>query len=80
MLLTELLPVLESKKVNRTVDGATAYIYRGDLYGLLKKELSIPEEDITLTIQLNGYNSSSEYDGLNTALQIIPTEVLTPYK
>lgn len=80
MNIPELLPVLKTKKVSRSVDAAKAYRYRGDLYGLLKKELNIPEEDITITIQLNGYVSSSDYDGLVTTLDVIPTEVLTLYK
>lgn len=40
-----------------------ANMYRGDLYGLFKNELDMPEEYIYPHIRANGYDSSGSYDG-----------------
>jgi hypothetical protein len=63
----------------KSVSITTAYRYKGDFFGLLLKELNIPEEHIIPNMIINGYNSSSEYDGTKTDILVIPSDRLKPY-
>ena len=56
----------------REIGGAIAYKYRQDFSGLLNY-LDIPKELQYLHIIVNGYKSSTDYDGINTSIKIIDT-------
>ena len=63
----------------KSISVATANRFKGDFYGLLKRELNIPEEHIIPNMIVNGIDSSTDYDGINTDILIIPSDRLTPY-
>ena len=46
-----------------TVDPVNANRYKGNLFGLLKNVLDIPNSAIYINMVINGYKSSLEYNG-----------------
>lgn len=64
--------------VTKSIDVTLANSYKGDMEGLLMKGLSIPYEHVQHNITLNGFNSSSEYNG-ETDILIIDSGVITTY-
>jgi hypothetical protein len=65
--------------ITKSISVTTANRFKGDFYGLLKRELNIPEEHIIPNMIVNGIDSSTDYDGINTDILIIPSDRLTPY-
>jgi len=55
------------------VGGVVAYKYAQDFIGLLNY-LDIPKELQYLHIIVNGYKSSTDYDGINSSIKIIDTK------
>ena len=55
------------------VGGAVAYKYSQDFIGLLNY-LDIPKELHYLHIIVNGYKSSTDYNGINSSIKIIDTK------
>lgn len=55
--------LIKDNVVLKEVDPAIAGQYIGDLYGLLTNIMNIPPEAVYITIRINGYASSIEYDG-----------------
>lgn len=53
------------------VSPATAYKYKGNLIGLLKNEFFVPENLLYITMLVNGYFDSSNYDGKATQFYTI---------
>jgi len=66
---------LEKKYLYNTNDvgGVVAYKYSQDFIGLLN-HLDIPKELHYLHIIVNGYKSSTDYDGINSSIKIIDTK------
>ena len=76
-----IIDILKLKHINRTVEisPSIAEKYRFDLYGLFKKELAVPEEQIYPHIRINGYYSSDQYDGGKLKLHLLDSTVLYNY-
>ena len=60
----------------KEIDPVVAEQYIGDMYGLLKNKFNLPSEVIYLTIRINDYKSSVDYDG-NRKLKILKPEVFS---
>ena len=71
------ISVISSNCVVRTVTGAAAHKYQGDFFGLLKHELYTPIEYWAPILLVNGYDSSSDYDGTRVDILIPDTAQLT---
>lgn len=78
--IPELINILKPNAKPQKVEGTVAYQYKGDLYGLMKKHLKIPEDEITINMHLNGFYNSSDYDGLKIEFKIIPSNIIAPFK
>lgn len=50
--------------------------YKGDLMGILKNIIQVPDELIYPNILINGYKSSSEFNGLTTRILTYSRETL----
>lgn len=76
-----IIPLLKEKHVTNTTDitARAAEAYVGDLIGLFKNELHIPEEYIYPHIRVNGYNSGYDYDSNKLTFKLIDNEVLGSY-
>jgi len=46
-----------------TIDPVDAIRYKGNMFGLLKNVLNIPNSALYINMVVNGYQSSLEYDG-----------------
>lgn len=60
-----------------SVTGQIAYKYRGDLEGLLIKEGGVAPSAVWTVIRMNGYFSSSDYEGEVTMFEV-PGKVFFP--
>jgi len=58
---------------------AQANKYIGDMYGLFKNDLNVPENAIILHILANGYNSSCDYHGEKLRLMLLDYNIITTY-
>lgn len=52
-----------------TIESTVGDKYKGDFYGLLQ-HLSIPPEHRWITMRLNGYSSTSDFDGLQLDIKL----------
>jgi len=68
-----------TNNISKSISITTANRYKGDFFGLLKRELNIPEEHILPNMIVNGLDASSDYDGMTTDIVIIPSTRLIPY-
>lgn len=75
------IPILKEKYVIATTDitARAAEAYIGDLIGLFKNEIHIPEEFIYPHIRINGYNSGYDYDSNKLTFNLLDNEVLGNY-
>lgn len=65
--------------IEKTITITTANRYKGDFFGLLKREFNIPEEHIIPNMIVNDLDSSTSYDGRTTSIKLIPSDKLLPY-
>ncbi len=64
--------------VTKSIDVTLANSYKGDMEGLLTKGLSIPYQHVQHNITLNGFNSSTDYNG-ETEILLLDSGVITTY-
>ncbi len=64
--------------ISKNIDITTASSYRGDMEGLLVKKLNIPYNQVNYNIALNGFNSSSDYNG-ETNILLFDSGTVTNY-
>lgn len=62
-----------------TVSTVAAEKYKFDLYGLLKYEINLPEQQIYPHMIVNGYTSSWDYYGERLRFDIIDGDILNKY-
>ena len=62
-----------------TISPVAAEKYRFDLYGLIRAELGIKENQIYPHMIVNGYTSSYDYNGELLRFKIISNDVLVKY-
>ena len=76
-----IIDILSSKHLEREVSikPTIAAKYRFDMFGLFQNDLGIPPELIYPHIRVNGYNSSSCYDGYQINIKIIASDILMSY-
>ena len=74
-------PILKFKYIvdERSVDGAIANKYKFDFEGLLINEFKIHKEFIYPTILVNGYSSSTDYNGETKRILIIDDKIMYDY-
>lgn len=74
-------PNLYESGIERTVtlDPAIAYKYRFDFYGLLLNEYSIPYETMIPHLIINGYTSSTDFDGTRLEVHLLNKAMLASY-
>lgn len=59
------------------VSAMDAYRFQGNLYGLLR-QLNVRRDMLLYTMQLNGYNNPSNYEGVKTIFKIpVPPPINT---
>lgn len=73
--------VLIDKHLEREIEitPTIAAKYTFDMYGLFLNELGIQPELIYPHIRVNGYSSSSEYEGINKYIKLIDTGIALSY-
>lgn len=74
------LPNLISKKngtIPKVLDLTVANRYKGDMEGLLHKELNIPYNLIPYIITANGFNSGTDYNSETNILLLSDTMMAT---
>lgn len=76
----DLISVLKQNTTSRRVDVGIAAKYKGDLNSLLTREFGIAEEHLIPNVLVNGLTSSTEYDGVETEIILVSTDVLSKYK
>ncbi len=76
----DLISVLKENTTSRKIDVGTAEKYKGDLNSLLVREFGIAEKHLIPNVLVNGITSSTDYDGIETNIKLVSTDVLSKYK
>lgn len=76
-----IIKILSENHITKQIEvkPATVEKYKGDLWGLFKNEVGLQDEYIYPTIRINGYPSSSSYNGEKLRFDILDSNKLSMY-
>jgi hypothetical protein len=75
------IKILSENHISKQIEIKPSIVekYKGDLWGLFKNEVGLQDEYIYPTIRVNGYTSSSSYNGEKLRFDIISNNKLAMY-